>query len=82
MGVEAVTAVECVDHFLRFSSRLKGKSWRKWRHIFLLSTVWSLWNARNKAIFDGKMHHNIEIIDMVKCLSWFWIGGKGRTKHD
>jgi hypothetical protein len=39
MGVEAVTAVECVDHFLRFSSRLKGKSWRKWRHIFWLSTM-------------------------------------------
>jgi hypothetical protein len=34
--------------------------------------VWSLWSARNDAIFNGKPMEWMEIVEDIKFLSWKW----------
>lgn len=57
-------------HFL---GGLKGKRYRRGRHIIWMhAVVWVLWLRYNNVIFQGGVVDFISVIAPIKILSWNW----------
>jgi hypothetical protein len=69
LGVDSVRAVRCVDNFVNHRCLFKEKQWRRWKHLFWFSVLWSLWSARNNSIFNG-MATNSSVV-LLKTMSLF-----------
>ena len=46
----------------------------------LITTMWAIWNERNKRIFEGKSRRPIEVVEIIKTTSYFWIRNRSKMK--
>lgn len=72
LGISTVSHIEGREHFIQHGFFLRGKRYRKVRHIVWLAVVWSLWTMRNKVIFQGTPADFIHVMDHIKMISWCW----------
>nr|KYP33718.1 hypothetical protein KK1_045404 [Cajanus cajan] len=47
----------------------------RWSSIWLV-TLWSIWLARNEAVFSQKFMDPEEVVDLIKLRSWNWLRAK------
>lgn len=69
-----------IGHFLQFAGALKGKRFRRGRHVIWMDVVWVLWMTHNNIIFKEGVVDLIDVIANIKVLSWNWfVNRKGRN---
>nr|KYP52417.1 hypothetical protein KK1_025722 [Cajanus cajan] len=47
----------------------------RWSSLWLV-TLWSIWLARNEAVFSQKFMDPEEVVDLIKLRSWNWLRAK------
>ncbi|MCI84537.1 hypothetical protein A2U01_0105815, partial [Trifolium medium] len=52
LGFEGAYASTIQDHFVQHGGWIEGKKWKKNKYLVWLATVWTLWAARNKVVFE------------------------------
>lgn len=79
LQVPVSNSYEPVQHFVQFGQQLKGRKLKGLKHLIWIATVWAIWCASNKSIFEGSVFNVSSIVNHIKHLSWEWfIAGKGR----
>lgn len=65
-------------HFLSFQESCSVRDRRRGMSFIWLSTIWYLWNTRNRLIFQGETAEFSLSLDSIQHKSWLWL--KGRVK--
>ena len=60
---------------------LKGKRKKKVWLVIWFATVWNVWIARNKKVFQGEAINVTKIVENIKFLSWKWLKGRHKGFH-
>ncbi|KAJ0599753.1 hypothetical protein HanIR_Chr03g0108551 [Helianthus annuus] len=47
----------------------------------VITTMWALWNERNNRSFEGKSRRPIEVVEIIKTTSYFWIRNRSKIKN-
>ncbi len=76
-GISSALTNICKNHLYQFSGLINGnkqqiKSWQ----LVWLSLIWSIWLARNQAIFNAASIDLQDILDLIKIRSWLWLKNK------
>ncbi|XP_058762286.1 uncharacterized protein LOC131635664 [Vicia villosa] len=68
-----------VNHLRNFTQALTGKIKKKKLYLIWLTTVWSLWMARNNFLFRDEPWVFDDLVMNIKELAWSWhtIGNRG-----
>nr|KYP58023.1 hypothetical protein KK1_004313 [Cajanus cajan] len=66
-----------ISHFEQFLGlpSCVAKNHYKWTVIWL-ATIWSIWLARNEAIFANKFTSPKDLVELIKLRSWKWLKAK------
>jgi mannosylglycoprotein endo-beta-mannosidase len=72
LGLVIVMPPSIMVLFASISDDAKNKRIRRGFRLVWHSVVWSLWRARNNAIFNNIIKEPLEIVEEVKVLSWRW----------
>jgi hypothetical protein len=72
LGVVIIMPQNIWSLFACFRGVAMNKRLRKGFLLVWHTVVWSLWNARNDVIFNGKSKEWMEIVEDIKVLSWKW----------
>ncbi|KAK3198576.1 hypothetical protein Dsin_021991 [Dipteronia sinensis] len=67
------SVVESVDHLFLLCHR----SWKIWSAF-----VWSIWEARNQAIFKEKEIEQVQVVDMIKFRVGWWFKHHGKASTE
>lgn len=79
LQVSDVKSQEPLQHFNLFGNLMKGRKLKGTKHMVWIATVWSIWHARNKVIFEGSVFNVKNVVNHIKLVSWGWfIFRKGR----
>lgn len=62
-------------------SAMSGNRQKKVFHGVILTTVWSIWRARNDLIFNAKQVSTRKIFEEIKVMSFLWITNRGRLSN-
>lgn len=66
-------------HFKNHLGLVRGKKLKRIWMVPWFATVWSIWLARNKGIFQLEGFDLLNVLDQIKIRSWHWtkikIGG-------
>jgi hypothetical protein len=82
LGFEGAYAGAIQDHFVQHGGWIEGKKWKKNKYLVWLATVWTLWDARNKVVFEGKSVSIHDVTCKIKYLSWSWFSMRVRKRPD
>jgi hypothetical protein len=77
MGVNPISFVNITNHFTLFGGLLKGSHYKKFRHLILLATTWSIWRKRNNIVFRGEFVNTSSLVDQIIYIAWFWLISRG-----
>lgn len=73
LGFEMVGSNILRNHYCQFVTGQGGKTMKKMLNIIWQSVCWSIWKARNDAIFKGTRINTGDILEGVKFRSWKWL---------
>lgn len=76
-GVADLNETDAVMHFCRFGQQLMGRKLKRLKFVLWIATIWAIWHARNKKIFEGIACNINSIVSHVKMLSWGWFVSRG-----
>lgn len=74
-----INEIDTVSHFCRFGQQLGGRKLKRMKFMIWIATVWALWNARNRKIFQGVECNINNIVTHVKMISWGWFSARGEV---
>jgi hypothetical protein len=72
LGVVIVMPPDIMTLFDCFSGVIRNKKVKKGFLLVWHTVIWSLWRARNNAIFNGILKEPLEVVEEIKVLSWNW----------
>jgi hypothetical protein len=78
LGFEGAYAGAIQDHFVQHGGCIEGKKWKKNKYLVWLA---SLWDARNKVMFEGKFSIH-DVTYKIKYLSWSWFSMRVKKRPD
>lgn len=47
----------------------------------IITSMWALWNERNNRVFEDKRRRPIEVVEIIKTTSYFWIRNRSKIKN-
>ncbi|XP_021996043.1 uncharacterized protein LOC110893235 [Helianthus annuus] len=53
-----------------------SKVWKRLAHMVAVDTVWRIWNARNRKVFEGDGISVRKIVDSIKEESFIWVSNR------
>lgn len=70
---------DVASHFNQFGQLLKGWKLKAVKHNIWMVSVWAIWQARNKVLFEGTNVSHISVVNHIKHVYWGWfISGRER----
>ncbi|AES89749.1 hypothetical protein MTR_4g079520 [Medicago truncatula] len=74
MGVATTLNQDVVGHLTQFRS-LGGiaKSRESILQVIWCATVWEIWKEKNNKIFNDKHGSIVQVVDMIKLLTYKWL---------
>lgn len=72
LGLGQIAVREVNEHFKAFGLCMKGRKLKRVKYIVWMASIWAIWQARNRVLFEGKPAKEASIINCVKQLSWGW----------
>lgn len=73
LGVELDLSLSVEEFFHRCGQLCKGKKSKQTKHMFWLTTCWSIWLERNElSLKTRRRMWNRSVLNRIKCLTWTW----------
>jgi hypothetical protein len=82
LGVNTIASNTISQHFLLSGQLLKGRKFKRMKHIFWLATTWCIWRARNNIIFRGDLVSVSFLVNQIIYFSWLWFIGRQKINVD
>jgi hypothetical protein len=76
LGVNTIAFNTISQHFLLSGQLLKGRKFKRMKHIIWLATTWCTWRARNNIIFRGDLVNVSSLVNQIIYFSWLWFIGR------
>lgn len=61
------------DHLMQFPVIGTNKAQRAGELVIWMAILWTVWLARNKAIFNGAEFDNKQILELAQLKAWKWL---------
>lgn len=76
LGIYTALPGEGKMHFMSFQESSSARDRKRGMCIIWLSTVWFLWNLRNRITFQNETVDFSLALDTIQFKSWLWLKGK------
>ena len=76
-----VLPTEAMEHLQQHLGWIKGKRKEKAWLVIWFATVWNIWTARNRKVFQDEVINVEKILDNIKFSSWKWLKGRKNGFH-